>query len=405
MYIFCGGNSYCIDFFYLLCYNMTNRVISEEEVMMMFKKIFFITVLMLSCSLSSCSSKRELVDMEQMVDNSSQISISDTRHNFNRLPYSLDGRFLYSGGKTRVDLGNKIIEWDCDIVGCDHWSDGCQTREYKFGTRFLLCEDGGRYEATEDTIYFRKDGKKETIYKNTYLAKGSEDTQEGSWLFNLIPYDDNQFIVAGDNFLYLLDKKTKGTSQPIDVCEASINSVAIVDYDTLAITNINFELILVHLETQSVEKISDYAELVQTDGSVLYFMDNYQKKNDLVKYDLKTKRKSVLAKNISAFCIYDSGILFGKNVTLEDGTEATRQLYYIDVNGAESNLVYTLDTAIAGEGGFLGNIFYFPGYDKIIAESWTNKTNSYGCDYVLFDLENWSSEYIMCDLPSHNPNV
>lgn len=375
----------------------------------MIRKISLLTALVLSCSLSSCSSKNKLVDTNKLVDNSNIEAISDTRRNFygaTRVE-TIDGRFFYSCGNIRVDLGNKIIENDCDVIGCDHRSETCEASpQSRRGLTFIRCSNGGRFYNSDDKIYFKKDGKKELIYQNSYSTEEADEAGQGKVVLNFIPYEDDKFIVGGYNYIYILDTKTNEASQPIDVGEVFTDNIAVVDHDTLAVANSNYELFLIHLDTRSVEKIRDYATSVYTDGSSLYFMDVYQQKNDLLMYDLKTKEETVITKNISFFCLYDKGIIFEKNTVLEENDKENNEndmiipaeLYNTDTNGSEPELIYNLDTEKAGEKGWISGVEYFPGYDKLIVTISPDRHDTYGQDYVLIDPDDWSAEYIVCDI-------
>ena len=374
---------------------------------MIIKKIILLTTLILSCSLSSCSfnnTEKELIDIDQMTDSSNQVSISDTRRNFfgtSRL-VTTDGQFLYSATGIRVDLGNKIIEKDCDIVGCDHWSETCEASPQTLkDICFILCDNGGKYTNANSKIYYEKDGKKELIYQNTYSTKESEEAKQDSMILNFIPYDDNKFIVGGFNYVYILDTKTKEASQPIVVGNSFMTNISVVDKNTLVAANVNMELFLIHLDTQNVEKLRDYVTDVQTDGGYLYFIDKYQQKNDLIKFDLATSSETVMTEDVSLFCVYNNGIIFGKGITLDDGTEITTQLYMIDTESSEPESIYKIDSEKSGENGRIQCLYYFPGYSKLIISVVTDRPDTQDGDYVLLGLNDWKEEYIMNNISNH----
>lgn len=361
------------------------------------------TLLLTACNSSSknnstSDSSEGYVDVSAVIEQSGNISDNqseyiDTSRNHSEVKdCSFDGVYFND-----FNTLAKTFEQNCAEPTCNHSGDTCKFMRY----RGAIPRNGVYYTSDNNSgaVISYQNGESEVLFSPT-------NDKEKSTLLHFI--DDSKVISCGYNDIKLINldsqklecyvgeisdvNRDKEEITDEDIYATMFMTMAVVDENTVAVTNMNFELFCVDLKTQTSKKLADYVSCVQTDGESLYYLNVKDGENKIIRCDTNGENATVLATNsLPSFQIMKDSVIYFKMNADERSKKTLYISYFSDIK--EQELYYCSDEQV----GYFVDMCVFDGFeDKLYISCWPNEAvvlvgeNPQGV--IIYDFENKNAE-------------
>ena len=330
---------------------------------------------------------------------------NDERKNtsaFNQILTS-DGNKVLVNRYCYIDLIKNKKEINCNIPGCTHETNSCETAILQDANSFLYYE-GGMLFTRKNELCFTKNGKEEILLKNTLKNKREEDEgEESEFLYSIVFLDsENIAVCVNGNAFFKYNLKDRKQEKLIVAGDSPSVSVSVVDKETIAITNIDMELYLVSFDKENTVKLFDHClDAMAMNGSI-YFRQQFNGEICLLSCDIRGEKQELLCSNVSQIYFADGN---GKAVYVDSRDNClvhltdsnTGKALKLSLKKDKTNPVNTFFIRSAGAFSFSEDVYVLiTGYDSAMENQSFSSEARHMLDYELYGLIKIDKDWKSC---------